>query len=39
MLLGNDVLERRRAEVVLDYFDVFQRTQQMLPCGTLTLYP
>jgi hypothetical protein len=39
--LGNDVLERGKAEVNLNYFEVFQRTQQYppIPCGSLTHYP
>jgi hypothetical protein len=39
LLLGTDVLDRRRAEVSISYLDVFQRTQHLLPCGTLVLHP
>jgi hypothetical protein len=39
ILLGNDVLESRRAEVFVDCADIFQRTQHLLPCGTLALRP
>jgi hypothetical protein len=41
ILLGNDILERRRAEVQIEYTNIFQRTQQYppTPCGALTLHP
>jgi hypothetical protein len=41
ILLGTNILERRRAEVSLNYLDIFQKTQQYppTPCGTLMLNP
>jgi hypothetical protein len=41
ILLGTHILERRRAEVSLNYSEIFQKTQQYppTPCGTLMLNP